>query len=96
MLVGLQKYNSEIGYPPGKNVILADTALRAPPATEEDNCTGYEQVYLTLAESGSRLPRIRQTLADDEEMGKLGEQIRNGRPDNARQVSEIIRPYFKV
>ncbi|KAF7256113.1 hypothetical protein EG68_07127 [Paragonimus skrjabini miyazakii] len=29
-------------------------------------------------------------------MEKLEEQIRNGWPDNARQVSEIIRPYFKV
>ncbi|KAF7257379.1 hypothetical protein EG68_08998 [Paragonimus skrjabini miyazakii] len=96
MLVRLQKYNFEIGYTPGKNMVLADTLSRAPLATEEDNCTRYEQVHLTLAESDSRLPRIRQTFADDEEMEKLEEQIRNGWPDNARQVGEIIRPYFKV
>ncbi|KAF8568087.1 hypothetical protein P879_02193 [Paragonimus westermani] len=96
MLVRLQKYNFEIGYTPGKNTVLADTLSRAPLATEEDNCTGYEQVYLTLAESDSRLPRIRQTFADDEEVEKLGEQIRNCWPDNARQVNEISHPYFKV
>ncbi|KAF6772939.1 hypothetical protein AHF37_12719 [Paragonimus kellicotti] len=77
-------------------MVLADTLSRAPLATEEDNCTGYEQIHLTLAESDSRLPRIRQTFADDEEMEKLEEQIKNGWPDNARQVNEIIRPYFKV
>ncbi|KAF7259710.1 hypothetical protein EG68_03197 [Paragonimus skrjabini miyazakii] len=77
-------------------MVLADTLLRAPLAMEEDNRTGYEQVHLTLAESDSRLPRIRQTFADDEEMEKLEEQIRNGWPDNARQVSELIRPYFRV
>ncbi|KAF8569804.1 hypothetical protein P879_05598 [Paragonimus westermani] len=96
MLVRLQKYNFEIRYTPGKNMVLADTLSRALLATEEDSCIGYEQVYLTLAESDSRLPRIGQTFADDEEMEKLEEQIRNGWPDNARQVSEIIRPYFKV
>ncbi|KAF7256888.1 hypothetical protein EG68_05529 [Paragonimus skrjabini miyazakii] len=77
-------------------MVLADTLLRAPLATEEDNRTGYEQVDLTLAESDSRLPRIRRTFADDEEMDKLEEQIRNGWPDNARQVSGTICPYFKV
>ncbi|KAF8563136.1 hypothetical protein P879_11881 [Paragonimus westermani] len=96
MLVCLQKYNFEIGYTPGKNTVLADTPSRAPLATEEDNYTGYEQVYPTLAKSDSRLPRIRQTFADDEEMEKLEVEIRNGWPDNARQVSEIIYPYFKV
>ncbi|KAF7243125.1 hypothetical protein EG68_10314 [Paragonimus skrjabini miyazakii] len=73
MLVRLQKSNFEIGYTPGKNMILADTLSPAPLATEEDNCTGYEQVHLTLAESDSRLPRIRQTFAGDEAMGKLEE-----------------------
>ncbi|KAF7262212.1 hypothetical protein EG68_01019 [Paragonimus skrjabini miyazakii] len=63
---------------------------------EEDNCTKYEHVHLTLAKLDSRLPRIRQTFADDEEMERLEEQIRNGWPDNARQVSEITRPYFEV
>ncbi|KAF7255918.1 hypothetical protein EG68_07052 [Paragonimus skrjabini miyazakii] len=29
-------------------------------------------------------------------MEKLEEQIRNRWPDNARQVSELIRPHFKV
>ncbi|KAF7262143.1 hypothetical protein EG68_01620 [Paragonimus skrjabini miyazakii] len=29
-------------------------------------------------------------------MEMLEEQIRNGWPDNARQLSELIRPYFKV
>ncbi|KAF6777109.1 hypothetical protein AHF37_02862 [Paragonimus kellicotti] len=77
-------------------MVLADTLSRTPLATEEDNCTGYEQIHPTMAESDSRLPRIRQTFADDEEMEKLEEQIKNGWPDNARQVNEIIRPYFKV
>ncbi|KAF7242064.1 hypothetical protein EG68_10326 [Paragonimus skrjabini miyazakii] len=96
MLVRLQKYNSEIGYTPSKNMVLADKLSRAPLATEETNCTGYEQVHLTLAESDSRLPRIRQMFVVNEEMEKLEQQIRNGWPDNARQVSEIIRSYFKV
>ncbi|KAF7261782.1 hypothetical protein EG68_01362 [Paragonimus skrjabini miyazakii] len=96
MLVRLQKYDFEIGYTPGKNTVLADTLSRASLATEEDNRTGYEQVHLTLAESHSWLPRIGLTFADDEEMKKFEEQIRNGWPDNARQVSELIRPYFKA
>ncbi|KAF7260262.1 hypothetical protein EG68_02625 [Paragonimus skrjabini miyazakii] len=86
MLVRLQKYHFEIGYSPGKNTVLADTLSRASLATKEDNRTGYEQVHLTLAESHSRLPRKRQTFADDEEMEKLEEQIRNDWPDNARQT----------
>ncbi|KAF7261874.1 hypothetical protein EG68_00740 [Paragonimus skrjabini miyazakii] len=96
MLVSLQKYNFEIGYTPDKNMVLADTLSRAPLATEENNCTGYEQIHPTLAESDSRLPRIRQTFAYEEEMEKLEQQIRNGWPDNARQVSQLICPYFKV
>ncbi|KAF7244774.1 hypothetical protein EG68_11367 [Paragonimus skrjabini miyazakii] len=96
MLVRLQKYNFEIGYTPDKNMVTSDTLSRAPLATEEDNRTGYEQVNLTLAESDSRLPRVRQTFADDEVMEKLEVQIRNGWPDNVRQVNELIRPYFKV
>ncbi|KAF7260132.1 hypothetical protein EG68_02194 [Paragonimus skrjabini miyazakii] len=75
---------------------LVDILARNPLATEEDKCTGYEQAHLTLAESESWLPRIRQTFADDKEMKKLEEQIRNGWPDNARQVNKIIRSYFKV
>ncbi|KAF7262483.1 hypothetical protein EG68_00240 [Paragonimus skrjabini miyazakii] len=77
-------------------MVLVDTLSRAPLPTEEDNRTGYEQAHLTLAESDSRLPRIRQTFADDEQMEKLEEQTRNGWPDNARKVSELIRPYSKV
>ncbi|KAA3670973.1 uncharacterized protein DEA37_0014832, partial [Paragonimus westermani] len=94
--VRLEKYNFEIGYTPDKNIVPADTLSRTPLATEKDNCSGYDQVYLTLAESDSRPSRIRQTFAYDEEMEKIEEQIRNGWPDNARQVSEIIRPHFRV
>ncbi|KAF7258568.1 hypothetical protein EG68_04498 [Paragonimus skrjabini miyazakii] len=78
MLVRLKKYNFEIGYISGKNMVLANKPSRAPMATEEDNCTGYEPAYLTLAESDSRLPRTRQTFADDEETEKVEEQVRNG------------------
>ncbi|KAF8563330.1 hypothetical protein P879_12025 [Paragonimus westermani] len=66
-------------------MVLGDTLWQAPLAAEEDNCTGYEHVYLTLAESDSRLPRIRQTFVDDEEMEELEGQIRNGWPDKARK-----------
>ncbi|KAF7258658.1 hypothetical protein EG68_04124 [Paragonimus skrjabini miyazakii] len=96
MLVRLRKYNFEIGYTPGKNLVLADTLSRVSLAMEEGNRTGYEQVHLTLAESHSWLPRMRQKFADDEEMEKIGEQIRNDWLDNARQVSELIHPYFRV
>ncbi|KAF7234133.1 hypothetical protein EG68_12423 [Paragonimus skrjabini miyazakii] len=57
-----------------------------------------ETVTTTATDSKQnlRLPRLRQTFADDEEMEKLEEQIRNGWPDNARQLNELIRPNFKV
>ncbi|KAF7234358.1 hypothetical protein EG68_11655 [Paragonimus skrjabini miyazakii] len=96
MLVRLQKYNFEIGYTPGKNMVLAGTLLRAQLAAEEDNRIGYEHIHLTFAELNSQLPQIRQMFADDEEIGRLEVRIRNGWSDNARQVSEPIRSYFRV
>ncbi|KAF8571273.1 hypothetical protein P879_04681 [Paragonimus westermani] len=77
-------------------MVLADTLSRAPVSTCEDKGAEFDQVYLTLAEPDERMSRILETFAEDEEMQKLMQQIREGWPDNTRSVEEIIRPYFKV
>ncbi|KAF7240841.1 hypothetical protein EG68_11069 [Paragonimus skrjabini miyazakii] len=77
-------------------MVLADKRLPVPLATDEDNGTGHQQVHLTLAKSDSRSPGIKQTFSDGKQMEKPKEQVRNGWLDNARQVSELNRPFFKV
>ncbi|KAF8566448.1 hypothetical protein P879_11529 [Paragonimus westermani] len=96
VLVRLQKYDCDIIHTSGKDMVLADTLSRAPVPTCEDKGAKFDRVHLTLTELDERMSRIHEAFAEDEEMQKLMQQIREGWPDNTRSVEEIIRPYFKV
>ena len=100
MLLRLQKYNLQVRYKKGKEMLLADTLSRA--YLPEVNATEFareledidHRVWLPVTED--RWQQLKNAAADDPVQQKLREVIRSGWPENRAQVPECVRPYFDV
>ena len=100
MLLRLQKYNLQVRYKKGKEMLLADTLSRA--YLPEVNATEFAReledidhhVWLPVTED--RWQQLKNAAADDPVQQKLQEIIRSGWPENRAQVPECVRPYFDV
>ncbi|XP_044167088.1 uncharacterized protein K02A2.6-like [Acropora millepora] len=100
MLLRLQKYNLQVRYKKGKEMLLADTLSRA--YLPEVNATEFtreledidHRVWLPGTED--RWQQLKNAAADDPVQQKLQEIIRSGWPENRAQVPECVRPYFDV
>ena len=100
MLLRLQKYNLQVRYKKGKEMLLANTLSRA--YLPEVNATEFSReledidhrVWLPVTED--RWQQLKNAAADDPVQQKLRDIIRSGWPENRAQVPECVRPYFDV
>ena len=91
----LQNYDIDLIYVPGKNLLLADTLLRAYLPTTEGRHSDFEQVpaLQRLAITDTRLEAIREATDADEVMTTLKDTILHGWPEEKPHVPQV-QGYF--
>ena len=100
MLLRLQKYNLQVRYKKGKEMLLADTLSRA--YLPEMNATEFSRELegidhrVWLPVTNDRWQQLKNAAADDPVQQKLRDVIRAGWPENRAQISESVRSYFDV
>jgi len=95
MLLKLQRYDLEVNYCRGSEMVLPDTLSRAPlPDTDSEAGKDLEPVnmfqFLAIT-SGKYLEIQEATLS---EMSLLCDVIASGWPDSRKEVPAQVRPYF--
>lgn len=101
MLLRLQRYDFNLVYTPGSQLVLPDTLSRAfPPSTSgqapftEDIASTDEHVAsLRLIASDNTIALLRSAAAEDNEYQMLVRQIRMGWPDDKADLPPSIVPY---
>lgn len=101
MLLRLQRYNFDLIYSPGSQLVLPDTLSRAfPPSTAgqapftEDIATVDEHIAaLRLVASENTISLLRSAAAEDDEYQLLVRQIQMGWPDDKADLPSPIAPY---
>ena len=103
MLLRLQRYNINLVYRPGSQVVIADTLSRAYAAdsavptkfTEELAAVDIEQeVENHMVASPETLQKIKQAAEEDEIYIALKQQIATGWPPDRHALQEALQSYF--
>ena len=98
-LLQLQKYDFEVNYIPGKDLILSDTLSRAPLSSntseikEEEVTAQINAIVSCLPVSSNRINEIKEETLRDPTMSKLVDIIQ-GWPENRSSAPDEIKPYF--
>lgn len=99
MMMRIQRYDVEVVYLPGKDMVLADTLSRA----YLPECSSYGSVETEIETvnmlqhvpiSADRLSSIRSATKEDRTLQTLIETIQKGWPKEKSKVSSEIWPYF--
>ena len=100
MLLRLQKYDLDVTYLKGENMLIADTLSRAhlPEVNASVFVRGLEEVdhRANLPVSDARWQQVTHASANDPVLKQLRGVIRNGWPERKSDVSECLRPYFDL
>ena len=96
MLLRLQKYDVNIKYVPGKELILTD-ALSRLPGHESHEMSGMDvQIHKVQQVSLSKLDKIRLETDRDESLRALREIIRRGWPDSQQDIPSGLKTYRRI
>lgn len=99
MLLQLQKWDIDLRYKPGKELILADALSRTYMKNSENFEWGKEiesQVCLITSQinvTESKLKEFKEETDKDEELMELKKVIKNGWPKNNKKLHENIKVY---
>lgn len=99
-LLQLQKYDFNVNYIPGKDLILSDTLSRAPSGidtseiNEEEITAQINTIVSSLPVSTCRMNQIKEETNQDPTMLKLITMVQTGWPDDRSLVPDEIKPYF--
>ena len=99
MMLRLQKYDYEVHYECSENLHLANTLSQAYlPTTAHAPASEFENINAAayLPVSASRLREIQQATANDQVLCTLKTTIIQGWPEERKQISPEITPYFSV
>ena len=100
MLLRLQKYDLDVTYLKGENMLIADTLSRAhlPEVNASVFVRGLEEIdhRANLPVSDARWQQVTHASANDPVLKQLRGVIRNGWPERKSDVSECLRPYFDL
>lgn len=103
MFIRLQRYDINLIYKPGKELIFADTLSRAYLSNDSqtDDCIEDEietQICLlrySLNATDEKISEIQFYTAHDKESAILLDYTKNGWPKTYKQVSSLVKIYFK-
>lgn len=97
MMIRLQKYDYEVHYIPGKEMLLADTLSRAP-LNDESEDVEFENVNAVheVITNPTLLQQFRQATDNDANLQALKQLILEGWPNDKTTIPEVIRPYFTM
>ncbi|GFO20128.1 Pol polyprotein [Plakobranchus ocellatus] len=99
-MLKLQKYDIQVTYRPGKEMIIADTLSRDPlTETEPEASTAYidcqvHMIIQNLAISEQKQEEIKKSTKN--ELSKLQSRIEMGWPENRRDCEVELREYWGV
>lgn len=100
MLLSLQKYETEVVYKPGKELIVADALSRATsPKVYHDNLELEEQVCLiaeNLMITQERLDQLKNLTNEDETLQHVTKFIRGKWPKNSEGLTGEMKTYYKI
>ena len=97
MFLRLQRYDIDLQYKPGKEMLLADTLSRAHVAeyaeeiSEEDMRAQVHLVTANISVSDEQLKKIMTESLKDESMVKVSQYIKNGWPTQIKQVDLVAK-----
>ncbi|KAK7912634.1 hypothetical protein WMY93_012845 [Mugilogobius chulae] len=99
MMLRIQKYDLNVVYVPGKDMLLADTLSRAylPECSHKDSVEAeVETVNMVqhLPISSDSLSQIRTATKDDKTLQTVIKMMQQGWPSDKRAIPPEIRPYF--
>ena len=95
MLLRLQKYDVNIQYCPGKEMILPDSLSRLPnTATGEEIKLNMTVSFVSFSQE--RIMELREATQQDELLSLLKEYIIEGFPEKQRELPPELRPYFSI
>ncbi|XP_030578703.1 uncharacterized protein K02A2.6-like [Archocentrus centrarchus] len=96
MMLRIQKYDTEVLYVPGRDLVLADTLSRAYPLEDVPVEAELETVNMVqhLPISADRLQEIKTATEQDKTLQLLINTMTWGWPKNKLHVPSEIRPYF--
>ena len=97
MMIRLQKYDFEVEYMPGKNMVLADTLSRTPisEASTEMEFWNVNVVHELVAGRSFR-EKIKRATKEDVTLQALKQVISEGWPNDNTALPEEVRQYFAV
>ena len=101
-MIGLKKYDLQITYVPGKNLQLADALSRdpLPEVAETDESQELNMHVHTLIQNIS-VPyqtdaKLKDEIKNDEVLQKLKRTIREGWPNEKKELSVDLKPFWDV
>lgn len=95
MLIRLNKYDYEVEYKPGKEMILADTLSRLRRKNEETDEEIKLDVTIGFVQfSEEKKKKIKEEIQQDRELLTLKRTILNGFPEKMKDSPEEIRQYW--
>lgn len=94
MLLQLQRYDFELVYKEGKELHIADTLSRACIQSSNDSTEEEFEVMEVISISQRRAEEVRNATQVCDTLRDLMKYIKDGWPDNSKDVPSRIRPYF--
>lgn len=102
MLLRLQKYELTFQYTPGKYMYVADTLSRAFLEEKCDNAIEREDeidimihtLVTNLPFSDTRLQKLRESLATDDQLQDLRKVVMDGWPHHKHALKQSVKPYW--
>ena len=96
----MQKYDFEVIFSPGKNLVVSDTLSRAPlqdcTPDEKDVEAQIHMLFEGLPVSDEKLEMFKKEKINDTILQKLKDFTINGWPDNKSNVPSELRPYYSL
>ena len=97
MVLHLQRYDLDVTYKPGKELLLADTLSRA--YLQESNDSLYDELLdvnmvNTLLMTAEKLQAFQRATRDSASLTELRNIVANGWPSTRDKCPELVRPYW--